>query len=293
MSFVMTYTTLVSSFKNYVERDDDDLDAEIPTFVLFAQKRICRELKILGLEQYATSVFTASNGVIVKPSRWLRTISVNWGSTNGQATSATVTAGGTGYKEPLTISSSGGGASTQATWQGYVTNGVVTQIVPLTPGVGYTSAPTLTITGFGSSGSGATATATVSTSNIYRNILWPRSYEYCRTYWPNENTTGNPKFYADYGYSNWLVVPTPSAAFPIQIAYWELADPVDAENESNWLTENAPDLLLYATLLESVEFLGITKEKADGWQAKYDRAAKAYQFESDSRSTDRATKRSD
>lgn len=290
----MTYTTLVSALTRYVEREDDSaFEDQVPTFVLFAQKRIARELKILGLQQYNTSTFTANNGVVQKPSRWLKTISMNWGSSNGEATGATVTAGGSGYVAPVTVTSTGGGFTTQPTWSATVLNGVITQIVPLTPGVGGTSAPTITITGFGSSGSSATATATVSTSNIKRNILEPRSYEFCRLYCPNENTTGTPKFYADYDWNNWLVVPTPATAFPIQAAYYELANPIDAVTTTNWLTENAPDLLLYATICEAAPFVRMSEANVKMWEAKYERAGLTYKGEDKSRETDRSVKRSD
>src|SRR6267154_4819030 len=39
---------------------------------------------------------------------------------------------------------------------------------------------------------------------VIRTSLYPRAYEYCRQYWPNEALTALPVYYADYNYSNWL-----------------------------------------------------------------------------------------
>ncbi len=44
-----------------------------------------------------------------------------------------------------------------------------------------------------------------------RRQLFARSYEYIRSYWPNESETGRPLFYADYSATHWLLGPTRDA----------------------------------------------------------------------------------
>ena len=291
MPAVMTYSSVVSDIQVYLERPDDtDLLAQIPNFVLFAQRRISRELDILGLQQYVSGSFAADQGVVVKPNRWLSTLSINFGSSSGTVTSTAVATGGSGYTFAPAITFTGG-VGTGAAATAYVNNGALAQIAMTNVGSGYTSAPTATVAAPDiSTGTTATATATISLANVKRNFLLPRSYEFCRTYWPDPTATGNPRFYSDYGFANWLVVPTLSAAFPIEVAYYELSQLLDATNQTNWLTENAPDVLLYAALLEATPFL-----KNDGrlevWQGMYDRAAKGYQAEDKGRMSDRAQTR--
>lgn len=105
-----------------------------------------------------------------------------------------------------------------------------------------------------------------------RASLYSRSYEYARSYWPDATQTGEPVFYADYDYNHWLVVPTPDAAYPLEILYYQLPPLLDDERETNWLTENAPEILLYGTLLEATPFLK-NDERIPVWQNMYDRAA--------------------
>ncbi len=106
-----------------------------------------------------------------------------------------------------------------------------------------------------------------------REPVLGRSYEYCREYWPDEGQTDpQPLFYADYDYDHWLIVPTPSIAAPIEIVYYEMPPLLDAEVTTNWVTEYAPQLLLYATLLEATPFLK-NDERIQTWQSFYDRAA--------------------
>ena len=292
MPAVMTYDGLVADIKSYVVRDNDSaLNDMIPTLVMFAQRRISRELDILGLQQYVTGSFAASQGVVVKPNRWLSTLSINYGSSKNTVTSIAVATGGSGYTFAPSITISGGGGS-GATATAYVVNGAVSQIAVTAVGSGYTSTPTVTVADPDvSTGTTATATATRGTADSKRGFLLPRSYEFCRSYSPEPNTTGEPRFYSDYGFSHWLVVPTPDAAYPIEIAYYELSQLLDDTNQTNWLTENAPDVLLYASLLETAPFLE-NNDKIEMWQTMYDRAAKGYQAQDKGRMTDRAMTRS-
>jgi hypothetical protein len=122
--------------------------------------------------------------------------------------------------------------------------------------------------------------------------LQARSYEYCRGYWPDEAQTDTPEFYADYDYQHWLLVPTPSAAQALEVLYYEQPALLGTDNQSNWLTEYAPDLLLYAALLEATPFLK-NDQRIGTWQAMYDRAAQSVNGEDLKRILDRAAQRSE
>jgi hypothetical protein len=107
-----------------------------------------------------------------------------------------------------------------------------------------------------------------------RSEVFPRSYEYMRSYWPNQTVTGTPRFYADYDYSHWLIAPTPSAAFPYEIIYYELPPLLDDSQQTNWFTEYAPNALLYAALMEAAPFLK-NEETIPVWEGYYTRAIAA------------------
>lgn len=123
-----------------------------------------------------------------------------------------------------------------------------------------------------------------------RSPIFGRSYEYARSYWPNESVQGTPEFYADYDYAHWLIVPTPDFAYPFETLYWELPALLDDTNETNWLTEYAPQLLLYGTLLEATPFLK-NDDRIATWQGYYDRAAAMLNGEDLGKILDRAASR--
>jgi hypothetical protein len=130
------------------------------------------------------------------------------------------------------------------------------------------------------------------TQNNTRKPLFARSYEYIRNYWPNDTQTDEPKFYADYDYKNWIVCPTPDEDYPFEVMYYELPALLSTENQTNWLTEYAPQLLLYGTLLEATPFLK-NDERIAVWQGFYDRSLAALGREDLKKITDRATVRTE
>jgi len=122
--------------------------------------------------------------------------------------------------------------------------------------------------------------------------LFARSYEYVRSYWPDRSQTGIPLFYADYDYNNWIVSPTPDQAYPFEVLVYQLLPLLDDSNQTNWLTEYAPQVLLYASLLEATPFLK-NDERIAVWQQMYDRAAQALNGEDLSKILDRSARRTE
>jgi len=103
-----------------------------------------------------------------------------------------------------------------------------------------------------------------------RTQLFPRSYEYLRRYWPDEDLTDQPRFYADYDYFNWLIAPSSDFAYPFEVNYWELPALLDATNQTNWTTDFAPNALLHGSLLQATSFLR-SDERIPVWQAIYEK----------------------
>lgn len=123
-------------------------------------------------------------------------------------------------------------------------------------------------------------------ANGNRNQILPRSLEFCRTYWPKAAATGSPRYYADYDYDNWLIVATPSAAFAFEAVYVARLQPLSDSTSTNWLTANAPQLLLTACLLETEIFLKNLSRIGQREDA-YQKALAAFQGEDATRMADR------
>jgi hypothetical protein len=101
-----------------------------------------------------------------------------------------------------------------------------------------------------------------------RQPILLRPYEYCREYWPDDTKTGIPKFFSDYNYDNWIVVPTPDSTYNFEVLYYERIQPLDSTNQTNWFTIYAPQALLYGSLLQAMPFLK-NDERTPMWQQQY------------------------
>jgi hypothetical protein len=88
-----------------------------------------------------------------------------------------------------------------------------------------------------------------------RTPLFPRGYEFCRTYWPDDSQTAAPLFYADYDLKHWLITPTPDLNYPLEALCYMQPQLLDAVNQTNFFTDYTPNALLYGALLEAAPFL--------------------------------------
>ena len=123
-----------------------------------------------------------------------------------------------------------------------------------------------------------------------RVFLYPRAYEYCRRYWPNADLRDQPRFYADYDYSHWLIVPTPVATHPWEIVYYEQPPLLQDSNQTNWLTDYAPNALLYRSLLEAEPFLK-NDARMTTWRGLYEEAVEGINLEDLEKVVDRTAVR--
>ena len=128
------------------------------------------------------------------------------------------------------------------------------------------------------------------TNNNTHTPVFARSYEYIRQYWPNETQTDQPEFYADYNYNFWIFGPTPDADYPMEVLYYELPQLLDEVTQTNWLSEYAPNLLLYGSLVEATPFVK-DDQRVQLWQSYYDRSLAALNGEDLQKIVDRSVNR--
>jgi hypothetical protein len=114
-----------------------------------------------------------------------------------------------------------------------------------------------------------------------------RKYEYIKNYWPDSNETNLPLYYSDYDYEHWFVGPTPDQAYEFEVLYYERISPLSSENQTNWLTQNAPNAMLFGTLLQAMPFL--KNDQRQIFQQKYDQSMTMLRTEDVSRIGDRQT----
>jgi hypothetical protein len=75
-AYVQTYDNLVLDVQQYMERDDPDFVAMIPTLIGLAESAIAAELKTLLQLVVVETTLTATDPVLLKPTRWRKTVSM-------------------------------------------------------------------------------------------------------------------------------------------------------------------------------------------------------------------------
>lgn len=114
-----------------------------------------------------------------------------------------------------------------------------------------------------------------------------RSQDYVRQY-QYEVDQGQPKYYGEFDYNNWSLAPIPDAEYPVQITYYSLIQPLAEDNQENLITREAPQALLYGTLLQAQGYLK-SLDKIAVWKQYYDQSMQALKAENASRNIDRNT----
>jgi hypothetical protein len=114
-----------------------------------------------------------------------------------------------------------------------------------------------------------------------------RKLEYLNNYWPEVSSTSQPLYYADYDYDHWFVAPTPDQNYSFEALCYTRLQPLDSNNQTNWLTQNAPNAMLFGTLKQTAPFLKDDARLAL-WSQMFTEAINALKTEDISRVGDRS-----
>ena len=106
-----------------------------------------------------------------------------------------------------------------------------------------------------------------------------RTYEYCLDFEPDESLTAQPKFYAEFTETEFFVVPAPDIAYGFDLRQIQTPDALGPGNQTTWLGTNAGDMLLYACLLASDEFLISDDSDLATWRQSYGELVPARKLE--------------
>jgi hypothetical protein len=198
-AYQMTYDNLVQDVINYMERNDAQFVAQIPSLIGLAESAIAAELKTYLQMTVVETTLLEGQVILAKPARWRKTISMK---TNGK---------------PMLM----------------------------------------------------------------------RSQDYIAQY-QSESDPGVPLYYAEYDYNNWAFAPAPDADYPVEIIYYSEIQPLDTTNQQNLFTREAPQAMLFGTLLQAQGYLKAL-DKLPVWKGYYTDALAALKKEDSSRRIDRNT----
>jgi len=108
--------------------------------------------------------------------------------------------------------------------------------------------------------------------------LEPRDDTFITEY-NSDNSTGFPKYYAMFRESAIVVAPVPAAAYSVTLDYVYTPDNLSSTNTTTYISQNAPELLLYACLVEAFAYLKGPMDMYKLYQEKYNTALQGFTIE--------------
>ena len=104
-------------------------------------------------------------------------------------------------------------------------------------------------------------------SNIF---LLQKDVNFIQEYTSNPATTGLPIYYAQFDVDNFIVAPTPSSSFAVELHYYYRPASLNTDDSgTTWISTNASDALLYACLVEAYTFMKGETDLIQLYQGRY------------------------
>ena len=116
-----------------------------------------------------------------------------------------------------------------------------------------------------------------------RDYLEQKDISFMNEYWPNRDTTGKPKYYANWDQDTLYLAPTPNSAYNIELALNKQPTGLSSSNTTTWVSTNAPKVILYATLCEAFRFLKGPDNMLQYYEQGYQQALQGLQIEQNGR----------
>jgi hypothetical protein len=84
-----------------------------------------------------------------------------------------------------------------------------------------------------------------------------KDVNFVQSFTPNPATTGTPRYYSLFDISNFILAPTPNAIYTAELHYYyrPASLTAGADSGTTWLSENAPNAMLYGSLVEAYTFM--------------------------------------
>jgi hypothetical protein len=95
------------------------------------------------------------------------------------------------------------------------------------------------------------------TSGGNKEFVLFKDVNFVQSFNPNNSTAGAPRYYAQFDIDNFILGPTPDAAYEVELHYFyrPASLTAGAEDGTTWLSTNASVSMLYGSLIEAYTFM--------------------------------------
>jgi hypothetical protein len=245
----MTYDELVTNIRNYTEVNSNVFtSAVINTFITMAENRILRDIDLDYFKKESTASMTSGNKFLTAPSDILTHRYMMVTSGDDQVF--------LDFRDTSFMKEYWPGITETA---GSFNVGTAYTIVT----VGNTN---FTAIGASSNSVGVTFTATGVGSGTGTAV-----------------PSGIPKYYSVWDQNTFYVAPTPNANFTVELGYIYRPAQLSSTNTTTWISNNAPEALLYACLIQAYSYTKGPPEMLQYFNQSYQQAIQGLGIEQQGR----------
>jgi|TARA_R110002020_G_scaffold130062_1_gene291101 hypothetical protein len=145
----------------------------------------------------------------------------------------------------------------------------------MTSGNSYLSAPSDFLTPF-----------SLALDNSGYEYLMFKEVNFIREAYPVSSTTGVPKYYALFDNDSFILGPTPNANFTVELHYvYRPTSITTSADGTSWIGTNAPDALLYGSLVQAYSFMKGEADLIANYTQQYNEALSRLKVFAEGRST--------
>lgn len=90
-----------------------------------------------------------------------------------------------------------------------------------------------------------------STTNIFLEF---RDTSFMKEYWPDGSVQGKPKYYSVWDQNTFYIAPTPDQNYYVELGYIYKPAQLSSTNQTTWVSNNAPEALLYGCLNQAYSY---------------------------------------
>lgn len=109
--------------------------------------------------------------------------------------------------------------------------------------------------------------STINADGIYTFLL-PKDVSFIREVYPDPNTAGNPRYYAQFDADTIIVGPTPDSAYSVELHYFYYPESIVTAGTS-WIGNNWDNVLLYGALVEAAVFMKSEEDIMAAYSGQY------------------------
>ena len=121
---------------------------------------------------------------------------------------------------------------------------------------------------------------TVSGDQIFLDF---RDTSFMKEFWPDGTDTGVPKYYSVWDQDTFYVAPTPNNNYPVEMGFIYRPAQLSSGNPTTWISDNAPEALLYACLIQAYSYTKGPQEMLGYFNQSYQQALQGLGLEQQGR----------